>query len=199
MFKITHSRRLLATLFALAAATASPGLAGAQQAAPAAAPAQSEPTATTASYGNWVLRCVRLAAAKDAAKPAEKSCEVQQAIQAQGQPQPVAQLAIGRLPGDKTLILTVVLPVDISIPGSVHLSGNGKTGADEKAGFDLTWQRCVPGGCFAAAKPDVKNLGLLKADTDGQIRFADATGRVIAVPVSWVGLDQALKALDEQS
>ncbi len=171
---------------------------------PAAAPAvPNEPTATTATYGAWVLRCVQMppqAAPADgkSVRPSGQTCEAAQTVQVQGQPQPIAQVAIGRLPGEKELTLTVLLPVNISLPGQVRLSGNGKTGADEKGAFPLVWQRCIGGACVASGKPDATTLAVIRAGTEGQIRFADATGNLLYIPLSWTGLDQAIVALDKQ-
>lgn len=179
---------------ALALCLPSLDVAFAQQAA---APVTAQPNVTTATYENWMLRCVRPAAAQTSANDPGKICEIVQTVQVQGQSQPLAQVAIGRLPGDKALTLTAVMPLNISIPGTVHLSGNGKTGAEEKGGLELSWQRCLPSGCIATARPDAKLFATLDPQTDGQIRFADAAGRTLGIPLSWKGLDQALKALDK--
>lgn len=162
----------------------------------------SEPVSTTATYGSWVLRCVQGAAASgsDAEKTARagrQTCEVVQTVQVQGQQQPIAQIALGRLPDDKELIVTALLPVNVSLPGNVYISGNGKTGAEEKGKFDLSWQRCFAGSCAASVKPDAGSLAILRAETEGQLRFLDATGNTIAIPLSWNGLDQALSALEK--
>lgn len=163
-----------------------------------------EPAVTTASYGSWVLRCVQVTEPAQTATDASKSgrasiqtCEVIQSVQVQGQSQPIAQVAIGRLPGDKDLILTALVPVNIALPGGIHLSGNGKTGAEEKGGLELSWQRCMSGACIATAKPETTVLGVLRREEAGQIRFVDASGNTIAIPLSWTGLDQALAALDK--
>lgn len=163
----------------------------------------SQPTVTTASYGSWILRCVQLApqatAGADAGKSARagaQSCEVMQSVQVQGQSQPIAQVAMGRVPGDKDLILTALVPANIALPGGIHLSGNGKTGVEEKGGLDLSWQRCIGGACMATAKPDAAVISVLREEEAGQIRFVDASGQTIGIPVSWTGLDQALAALD---
>lgn len=153
-----------------------------------------DPSATTATYGNWTLRCVKI---PGEGKAAATSCEVVQTVQMQGQSQPVAQVAIGRLPNDKTLIMTAVVPVNISLPGQIHLSGNGKSGSEEKGGVTLSLTRCLGGGCFAEARPDDATLKVLRNGTDGELRFADAGRRMVALPLSWQGLDQALKALDK--
>lgn len=166
-------------------------------------PIPSEPTQTTETYGSWVLRCVQLPPpaptdGKSSRAPG-RTCEVVQTVQVQGQPQPIAQVAIGRFPGDDDLVVTALLPVNISLPGEVRISGNGKTGADERGGIGLVWTRCLSGTCIATAKPDAETLAILRRETEGQLRFADAAGSMLSIPLSWSGLDQAMTALDRQT
>lgn len=193
---------LLGLAAGMAALTQSAVNAEAAKTDPAQPRVPNEPTVTTATYGAWVLRCVQMPpqASSDgkSARLSGQTCEVAQTVQVRGQPQPIAQVAIGRLPGDKDLTLTAVLPVNISLPGQVQLSGNGKTGAEEKGRLDLAWQRCIGGACVASAKPDASTLAVIRAGTEGQIRFADATGNLLSIPLSWAGLDQAIAALDKQ-
>ena len=56
----------------------------------------------------------------------------------------------------------------------------------------------------AGAAPEVSNPGgttvhylATGAGTDGQLRFTDASGQTVAIPLSWKGLDQAMAALDK--
>lgn len=150
-----------------------------------------EPSVTTANYGDWVLRCVK-------PKPEiPQICEIQQIIVAQGQTKPIAELAIGALPDKpKDLVMTALLPVNISFPSIVHVSGNGKTGTEEATPLDLNWSRCINGACAARAPVDDKTLGALRKETDtGLLRFDSASGQTISVLISWIGLDAALKAL----
>jgi invasion protein IalB len=162
-----------------------------------------EPAVTTATYGNWVLRCVQMpghgAADGKATGSSSQTCEVVQTVQVQGQQQPIAQVALGRLPGESDLILTARLPVNISLPGQVRLSGNGKTGTEEKGAVLLAWRRCLAGACVASAKPDATTLALIRSGTEGQIRFADANGTIQSIPLSWTGLDQAITALVDKA
>ncbi|WP_377299507.1 invasion associated locus B family protein [Rhizobium sp. SGZ-381] len=155
------------------------------------APVSSEPAVTTATYGNWVLRCLRIEA--DAKQT--KQCEIVQTIQVEGQSQPVAQIALGRLPGEAALHITAVLPVNVSLPGNVHVSGNGKDGTDEKGGLDLQWRRCAGGACYADGQPADDVLKIWRKEPQAQLRFIDAAGRTIGLPLSWNGLPQALDAL----
>ena len=65
-------------------------------AVPAGAPAVSaEPANTSATYGDWVMRCQRVG--EGAA--AKRMCEVAQTIRVQQGRDPVAEVALGRLPG----------------------------------------------------------------------------------------------------
>ncbi len=161
------------------------------------------PSSTTATYGSWVLRCAQLPvplAATDATKanpPSSHACEVVQTVALQDQQQPIAQLAIGRLPSQKDLIVTALLPVNILIPGQVQIIADSKQDKDLKGVFALTWQKCMAGSCVATAKPDAATLALLRKEGQGQLRFADANGNLLAVPLSWLGLDRALDALDK--
>ena len=56
-------------------------------------PGEAEPSSTSASYGDWIMRCQRLGDGADA----ERVCEAAQLIHAQDQQNPVAEVAIGRL------------------------------------------------------------------------------------------------------
>ena len=163
-----------------------------------------EPTVTSATYGDWVLRCVavpsdaKAGTAEKAGRARDKNCEVAQTVQVQGQQQPLAQLAIARLPEKNALTLTTVVPVNVSLPGLIHVSGNGKTGDDEKGGVDLAWKACVGGGCIANAQISDKIVAdWAQQQQQGHLRFADASASAIAIPLSWKGLEQAVNALNK--
>jgi len=201
---MSHQRLLAFSLFANLAALplfTMPALAQTAQSKTQAPKSvvSAEPAVTTATYGNWVLRCVQTPAqgAADSKNSVSQTCEVVQTVQVQGQQQPIAQVALGRLPGESDLILTALLPVNISLPGEVRLSGNGKTGAEEKGTVLLAWRRCLSGACMATAQPDATTLALIRSGTEGQIHFADANGITQSIPLSWVGLDQAITALEK--
>jgi invasion protein IalB len=189
-------------LMAGAALSASPVLAQQAGSRPLAAapvavstPVSSEPGATTASFGDWTLRCQRL----DVDGKAARVCEVGQTIQLQGQAAPIAQVAIGRLKPADPLRLTAVLPVGVSFPGSVQIASDEK---DVKT-LDLPWRRGLPSGCFADAAPDDDTLRLRRwrwrgASQAGRIVFKDAAARELAIPLSFRGLGQALEALAKE-
>ena len=166
-----------------------------QAAAPAPAgvpaPVPSEPGLTTASFGDWTLRCQRL----DANGQVGRVCEVSQTIQVQGQAAPIAQVAIGRLKSADPLRLTVVLPVNVAFPGAVQIATDEK---NVKA-LDLLWRRCLPSGCFADNAVSDEALARWRSlSLPGRILFKDASERELTLPLSFRGLGQALDALAKE-
>jgi invasion protein IalB len=126
--------------------SAAPASAARSESAP---PVDAEPNSTSASFGNWALRCQRLGNGVET----QRVCEVTQQIRAQDQQNPVAELAIGRLKKADPLRLTVVLPVNVTISNPPSFSADNKV----PDLLDLGWRKCLPGGCIADAhlKDDV--------------------------------------------
>ena len=138
----------------------SPGLALAQAAKPAAPaapakpdaqaapPVDTEPQTTSATFGDWTLRCQKLPPGGDTARV----CEVAQTIQGQGQAGPVAEIALGRLKKTDPVRVTLVLPVNVIFPSSPTIAET-----KDAAPLELAWRKCLPGGCFsdAAVKDEV--------------------------------------------
>lgn len=147
-----------------------------------------EPLMTTATFGDWQMRCQRLT---DAGKT-RKVCEITQSMQVQGQAAPIAQVAIGRVQAGDPLVMTVVLPTDISFPSSIRVMADDK----DTQPFEVAWRRCLPNRCIAemAVRDDV--LKRWRALTEpGRIGFKDSAGRDLLLPISFRGLPQALDAL----
>lgn len=157
--------------------------------------AASTPQVTTASYQNWVLRCVQ-AIGPDKSDPANaRQCEIIQTIEIQGRKQPIAQVAIGQNKDDEKLILTAVLPVNVLLPGAVQILLNKDT--KETEAIKLAWARCMQSGCFASASISTDALSAAEPEEQGLLQFLAANGQAISVPLSWHGLAQATKALQQ--
>ncbi|OCW57429.1 invasion associated locus B family protein [Hoeflea olei] len=157
------------------------------------------PEVTTASYGDWVLRCARLPlAGTDEAAPGE-ACEVIVSMFVQGQAEPVAQLAIGyKLEEAAGLVATAVLPSNIGIPGSVQVVSNASVDGDGAGVIALQWTRCMGGRCFATTPLTEEEIAGLRPDdrnAEGAVRFETAAGQVVSIPVPWKGFESALAAL----
>lgn len=155
----------------------------------AAPPVGTEPQTTSATYGDWVLRCAK---APDGA-PIQKTCEIVQSFQLQGQQGVFAQLAIGRPDPKGALHVIAELPPTITFPSTVKLAVDEK----DTQPLELAWKRCLPGpGCYADAelKDDVAKRW--KSQTgNGRLSFKDGAGRDAVIPFSFRGLGPALDAL----
>ncbi len=150
-----------------------------------------EPNSTSASFGDWVMRCQRLGTGAETLR----TCEVAQQIHAQEQQSPVAELAIGRIKKSDPMRLTFVLPVNITFSNPPSFSASG----EQQEPLDLGWRKCLPGGCFADAPLKDDMLQRWKKLTNGgRIIWKDASGRDLAVTLSFRGLAQALDAMGKE-
>ncbi|MBS0523602.1 MAG: invasion associated locus B family protein [Proteobacteria bacterium] len=153
--------------------------------APASGPAAAgDPAQTTATYGDWVLRCVQ-------PEKGPRICEVVQSMVVRGQHQPVAKVAVGYDKND--LLFTMLVPPAISLSRGPTLGAAGGATAPH---FDLAWRRCLPNGCFADVAVGPELLETLRGRTEPmQIDFRDAGEREVKLPLSMRGLVPALDAL----
>jgi invasion protein IalB len=148
------------------------------------------PTETSATYGNWNLRCVRSASNKS-----ERICEVFQQVQSvrDNQRAVLLNVAVGSLAPSKPLLVTVGLPPNFMFAGGVRI------GVDPNASTELKFERCVDGLCFASAALTDALLTQLKATGDsGRVDYQGPSGQPVSVPVSRQGFSQALSALIEE-
>jgi invasion protein IalB len=158
---------------------------------PPAVPAtvSADPAQTTATYGDWVLRCVR--AGEGGTGP--RVCEVVQTMVMQGQTQPVAQIAFGYDKADLRLTLLVAPSVSFSRVATISAQGGGAPRAD------LTWRRCLPTGCFADIVVNADLQKTLRARTEPlQFAFKDGGERDATLPFSPRGLAASLDALAKE-
>jgi invasion protein IalB len=193
----SNARSVLAVMVGIHIAAMSMLAAAAPQSAGAAKPAAAQqPTAdqgaemTTASFGDWLLRCRQAAAGQT-----HRSCEVVQSIVVQGQSAPIAQLGFGRLSATEPLFFTAVLPPNVTFPSTVRVTIDDK----DTQPVDVVWTRCLPGGCYASLllKDDV--LARWRAQNDaGRLTFKNGSGQDTVLPFSFRGLARALDALAKE-
>lgn len=194
-----HPMRNLSALFLVAVVCAAslPVLAQTPKSAPkdgsagkpAAAPVPAAPERTTASFGDWVLRC------ESVATQSRRVCEAAHLIVAQGQTAPVAQVAIGRAAPNEDERLTIVVPPNIAIGIKPRIM-MAKASATP---IELAWQRCLPGACFASATVSSALIGELAAQAEpGRIMYKSAADRDAELPLSFRGLSQAMAALAKE-
>jgi invasion protein IalB len=154
-------------------------------AAPTVSPrdAGQRPSATTATYGDWVVRCIEPAGGH--------VCEAAQTIYRQGQQSPIAVIAIGLKKQGDPLRLVLQVPVNVSVTTRAQIAVHEGT-----SGIELPFERCVPAGCFAVIEAADEAIKRLRAQTNPvRFHYKDATQRNIEFQFSLRGLASALDAL----
>jgi invasion protein IalB len=159
------------------------------QATPA-APVDQTPQRTTASYGDWVVRCEIIPG-----PPPQKSCDMEQLAQVQGQAQPISRVAIPLPPKGEGPKIFIQLPINVSFAVPLKITADTKD-----AGISTPFRRCVPAGCFAEVelKDDLQKKFRAAAAEPGKIVFKDAADRDVTIPLSFKGFAQAFEALLKQ-
>lgn len=141
----------------------------------------SQPGATTATYQDWLMRCVTQA---DKAR----TCEVVQNLQVQGQGV-IASIAVGRPDPKASMSLVIQLPQGVWLPAGVKFQ------VSEKAKpLQLDYKRCVQ-SCIAEVQLDATSVQALKSATEpGSFTFEDGARKSVTLPVSFKGFGPALDA-----
>jgi invasion protein IalB len=157
-------------------------------AAPPAAPTQA-PQQTTATYGDWVVRCEI-----QVGPPQQKNCDMEQLAQVQGQTGPISRIALPLPAKGQPPRLVVQLPVNVSLTTGIKILADAKD-----HGLLAPFRRCVPAGCFAEIDIKDEELKRFRGEAEaGKMQYKDAAERDIAIPVSFKGFAQAFEALLKQ-
>ncbi len=114
-------------------------------ATPATTATPDAPDRTTASFGDWNLRCETL---RPQGQPATRVCEIQQALQDQ-RGQPILQVVLGRPARGEPLRLIVQVPLEVRVDAPLRLIHDPAAPAAEA--LSPTYRMCSAqrGGCFA--------------------------------------------------
>lgn len=139
------------------------------------------PAETTATYQDWLMRCVT---------PADQPqiCEVVQTLQIEGQGV-VASIAVGRATPDSPLLIVIQVPQGVWLPAGITLKVS--EAADPLL---LDYKRCAQ-ICIAEATLDAVDVdGMKAAMAAGSFTFQDGAQRDVALPVSFNGFSAALDA-----
>jgi invasion protein IalB len=150
--------------------------------------AAQEPERTTATYGDWVVRCET-----QAGPPPVKTCDMEQLAQMQGQANPISRVAIPLPAKGQPTRLIIQVPVNVSLATAVKIS------AENRDHLTVPFRRCVPAGCFADTEIKEEEIKRFRAETAaGKLLYKDAAERDVAIPVSFKGFGQAFDALLKQ-
>ena len=153
------------------------------------APTDQNPQRTTASYGDWVVRCETVAG-----PPPQKNCDMEQLAQVQGQANPISRVAVPLPAKGEPPKMFIQLPINVSFSAPLKITVDAKD-----AGITTPFRRCVPAGCFGEVelKEDLQKKFRASAEA-GKITFKDAADRDVAIPLSFKGFAQAFEALMKQ-
>ncbi len=137
----------------------------------------------TRQFEDWTLRCRPATAAQP------RVCRIlQQALSPDGG-KPMLQFMVGRFGPEKILGAVIVVPLGVRLPPGLSLQ------IDERPRHGYPFERCDPRSCQARAILDGELLEELKAGLTGQVKFHNAAGQELAVPISLKGFSAALRAL----
>lgn len=151
-------------------------------------PPSAEPDTTSATFGDWTLRCDR----RLDVTPPQRFCELAHIVQKAGETAAQGQLAVGRVSRSEPLKITAVLPINVALRTLPKLVAEGP----EPVSLDLVWSRCIVGACFAdAVAPDEVVKRLRSRTEPGRVEYRDGTDREATLPISFRGFGQALDAL----
>ena len=143
---------------------------------------------TTKDFGAWSLHCQ-----PPRQEGAEPLCVIAQTVQSSSD-KLLAIISIGHQHPSDPYNIVVILPPNVGFPSSVHI----RTGAEDKWGVELPWQRCIPGACIAGTELSPATLvhwgGL---QTEGKIVFVVGSGDEVGVPITMRGFGDAYKALNQ--
>jgi len=149
--------------------------------------AVSQPDNTTATYGDWVLRCQQ--------SVGSRVCEIVQTIEQQGQRGPIALIAVGRPVKAEPYKLVIQVPPNLTLGNNAGV----RVSVADKDEALAVFQRCTPGGCFGEASLNDDAFkrwrGLGEA---GQLRYQDSTKREVTLPISFRGFTAATDALQRE-
>ncbi len=132
---------VLTAVTAFAIATAS--ISGVRAADTSTTPAiGAEPQNTSATYGDWILRCSRTGEGDKAVRV----CEVALPFQLQGQQGPFAQLAFGRVNPKDPLHITFIMSPNVAFPSDVKMMTDDKDAQPIAPQLEHLHRRRLPRG-----------------------------------------------------
>ena len=157
-------------------------------AAPAPLAAQSEANQDSAEtetqqFEDWTLWC------RPASETEPRTCRMHQQAIAEDGGKPVLRFLIGRFGPEKVLGAVIFVPIGVRLPPGLGIQ------VDKRALRTYPFEICGPRSCQARAILEDDLLKDLKAGLTGHVKFQNAAGQVLVVPVSLRGFSAALRAM----
>lgn len=184
---------LLVALVALSLACVGPALAQAVK-----------PQSTTEQYGTWSVNCrmTDLADAQVAAAEPARHCELKTSVNLRaedGTQRRLIDVALGQKPDQQAFSMVVQVPPGAYLRDAVTVVLDPpKIATKAKALAELTYVSCAPNGRFAESSLSDTQLKLLQTAATARVEFVGAQRNRIGVPLSLIGLKDALAALAQK-
>jgi invasion protein IalB len=142
-------------------------------------------TESITAYQDWRVAC-------PPATAKEQKCEMQEEVLDSKSGSPVVRVGITSQKDAKTgndaPTLGLTLPLGVALPAGVGLS----LGTDKPTVFG--YRTCNSAGCIAVTPLDPKLMASFDTAKDAKILVAGLDGKVVAIPISFKGYGEAVRA-----
>jgi invasion protein IalB len=143
------------------------------------------PQRTTATYGDWTVRCELRSAAR--------TCDMVQTTEVKGGNRHLSQIAIGRPAQNTPLKIVFLVTVNVWLPAGIKLIT-----ADNVAAVTANFDRCIPAGCLAETDITAKTINTLHGlKKNGTLRYKNGDRNDVTLPVSFHGFGDDYDALSK--
>lgn len=171
--------RQSATLTALAMVMALPAVSPSVAQSVASA---EQPVQTTATYSDWTVRC------RQVTETDTQQCEMVQVLSTPDRQNTVANLAIGKLPGDDAVRFVVQLPLGVHLPTDVAFT------IGERDVATAQFETCYENFCLAYATLDEFAIAEMRAGMEMTMSLKDRAQRDLVMQLSLSGFTAAFEA-----
>ena len=137
------------------------------------------------TYGDWRAECLK----PTTGKKQQPSCHVFQNLLGKESGKRVLHMAIGPIPGKKTLALIITTPLGILLPAGLTLRIDGK---DPKR---IPMQACFQKGCQAIFPLQSAWQKKLMGGNKAEVIFYNIQNKPISIQISLKGITAAVTAL----
>ncbi|TNE42679.1 MAG: invasion associated locus B family protein [Alphaproteobacteria bacterium] len=142
-------------------------------------------TSATYAFDDWVVFC----ALRDQGLP----CEMNQQLVNGKTGGVITKISMVYAPEVDKHALQILVPLGTSLEPGLAIQIGGSSASE------LTFSRCVPQGCLAAALIDDALLMAMKSGDEGKLILVDRARNQVALPFSLKGFDNAERKLRHQT
>lgn len=136
-------------------------------------------------FGDWTEYCEKASAGNE-------SCNLYQTLSIKGQSTPLISLRVQYIPGKKSPILFVTLPLGVllNFPAKMEISGQA---------LELKYQFCEQEGCSSAIVLTPPMLKLMSSEDKLLIKYVSHERKWTGIPISLKGFSNGLKKISAEN